>query len=641
MAEQSAPGMDSASSSSENNSSSDSSLTTRARSSSTSQQEINQALKQVLDLVEMSDESDSVCMSDLFDQFLTLYYQDSNCYLAPISVDKDYVGVHLGKVYEDNDLNLLLDSFRHSQILDAFYVLKIIKDAKDLLATMPNIRECVIESEKDRGVIVVGDLHGNFADLSHIIKKFGLPGHRYKFIFNGDYVDRGMKQIECLVVILHSFLIRPDLVFINRGNHEDFSMNINKRFQVEQLYFLIRLRLMIYFKPNFLQECRAKYGKYSTSVFVAATELFAHLPLATYLTNRVTKTRYFVVHGGVSDQTDLQLVQNKINRFEFTRLQRGDPAESKQICDLLWSDPISLTGDQDDENSDYSESEGETTTGCYFNKHRNIGSLFGQDVSTGFCQHYDLTCIIRSHQVRSRGYSQDHQRCLTIFSASNYCGHTNYGAVFEFRPWSDRPKGHRYKTKNTVKRGDESIVSENQTLIKRFKTLIQSSETDLLKRFERLDTDHTNMIDLHIWADQLSKHFDRLISPRHLIALKDYLCECETYMNLVNYRTMFKARVSPTSSNPDRGFWRFLATLFDMLDSENTGRVSIDRVVKMIKTLSKQVNEAFHLSEQECKELLGQLNVISQEDNMIDLDHFIRAFLDEGVEVSQTVHKEL
>lgn len=47
----------------------------------------------------------------------------------------------------------------------------------------------------------VGDLHGQLADLVHLINKNGLPSETNKYIFNGDFVDRGFQGVEVKLVI--------------------------------------------------------------------------------------------------------------------------------------------------------------------------------------------------------------------------------------------------------------------------------------------------------------------------------------------------------------------------------------------------------------------------------------------------------
>ena len=64
--------------------------------------EINDALKKVLDIVEMEQERDFVSNAELFNQLVAAFSIDSN--LIPKSISKDYIGVHLGNIYEDNDL---------------------------------------------------------------------------------------------------------------------------------------------------------------------------------------------------------------------------------------------------------------------------------------------------------------------------------------------------------------------------------------------------------------------------------------------------------------------------------------------------------------------------------------------------------
>lgn len=258
---------------------------------------------------------------------------------------------------------------------------------------------CAITSPNEPGCIIFGDLHGNFHDLCHVIDKYGLPGLNYKFVFNGDFVDRGPKQLEVLLTILYAFLIRPERVFINRGNHEDVSLNTSANFN-----------------PNFMSAF-APYRKYSSYLFSASVDMFCSMPLATIVRNDVLDYRYFVVHGGLSDQIDLNFLQHKVDRFKFRRVGvSGEELKNrdvKMVSDLLWSDPITKSA------------------GCYFNKRRNLGCLFGYDVTDEFCRQNSFAAVIRSHEVKDEGFSEDQARCWTIFSASYYCGGHNYGAVLK------------------------------------------------------------------------------------------------------------------------------------------------------------------------------------------------------------------
>lgn len=262
--------------------------------------EINEALKNVLEIVEMEQERRFVSNSELFDHLLSAYSSQLNTQQqVPTQVSPSYAGLHLGKYYENNDFRLLIKSFKNNQLLDAFYALKIIEDAKTQLAQMSNVRECVIDNASESGCVIVGDLHGNFNDLHHIIQKYGIPGETYKFIFNGDYVDRGEKQLEVLLTVLYAFLIRPDRVFLNRGNHEDITLNTSANF-----------------RPNF-KSSFTRYGKYSSYLFTSAVNMFCYMPLATVLTNVCSDVRFFIVHGGINDDIDLNHLKNGIDRLDF------------------------------------------------------------------------------------------------------------------------------------------------------------------------------------------------------------------------------------------------------------------------------------------------------------------------------------
>ncbi|KHJ94162.1 Ser/Thr phosphatase family protein [Oesophagostomum dentatum] len=122
-------------------------------------------------------------------------------------------------------------------------------------------------------ITVVGDLHGQLADLRKIIDRCGDPV-KNTYVFLGDYVDRGTQGLE-LAILLFSYQVRyPDRVFLLRGNHED--INTTSTY-------------------GFYDECMMKYGRYGEWVYLMVINAFNHLPLAALIGGRV-----LCMHGGLS-----------------------------------------------------------------------------------------------------------------------------------------------------------------------------------------------------------------------------------------------------------------------------------------------------------------------------------------------------
>nr|CCC89398.1 putative ser/thr protein phosphatase [Trypanosoma congolense IL3000] len=199
---------------------------------------------------------------------------------------------------------------------------RVFTDAMGYLNTMPNVvllspplGARVVNGRVNQGskVVVVGDLHGQLADLLHILKECGMPNDSTYYIFNGDFVDRGANGVEILLIIFSLMLAFPKQVTINRGNHECDYMNEEYGFDVEVS------------------------TKYDRNVFRLIQRCFCAMPLATIIGKKV-----FVVHGGVPRRKGVRIEDiSRIQRFrQIPMPDYSQPEEDEIFQDLLWSDPL-------------------------------------------------------------------------------------------------------------------------------------------------------------------------------------------------------------------------------------------------------------------------------------------------------------
>ncbi|CAM9931298.1 unnamed protein product [Phaeothamnion confervicola] len=91
------------------------------------------------------------------------------------------------------------------------------------------------------------------------------------------------------------------------------------------------------------------------------------------------------------------------------------------MSDLMWSDPQPFPGRSPSK--------------------RGVGMAFGPDVTAAFLDHNGLELVVRSHEVKEEGYLVEHDgRCITVFSAPNYCDQMgNKGAFIRFG-WDLKPR---------------------------------------------------------------------------------------------------------------------------------------------------------------------------------------------------------
>jgi len=293
---------------------------------------------------------------------------------------------------EWDDPDVLVHLFS-TEYLDTLIL--IARAACKMLAAQPPVAEVSAPCK------VFGDIHGQFRDLMLFFIAFGSPAERNApmFVFNGDFVDRGEHQLETIGLLLALKVLLPERVWLVRGNHEDRLMNQ---------------------KYGFQQECHERLGKdWGQQVFDVIQKAFDQLPLGAVIADRV-----LVVHGGIGDGLW------KVN--DLKNIKRPLPEQpDRWIHNILWSDPIE---------DDAKDAEG--VFGVHDSPRGGITARFGWNVTKTFCARNGLGLIVRSHQSKrdSIGFDIMHDNLLIrVFSARDYEGHGNDGAVLNICESTDEP----------------------------------------------------------------------------------------------------------------------------------------------------------------------------------------------------------
>ncbi|KAK4971825.1 3',5'-cyclic-nucleotide phosphodiesterase (PDEase) (3':5'-CNP) [Elasticomyces elasticus] len=283
------------------------------------------------------------------------------------------------------NLQFLKQHFYREGRLTEEQALWIIQQGAQLLRAEPNLLEM------DAPITVCGDVHGQYFDLMKLFEVGGDPAET-RYLFLGDYVDRGYFSIECVLYLWSLKIWYPNTLWLLRGNHECRHLTD---------YFTFKL------------ECKHKY---SDKVYEACMDAFCALPLAA-----IMNKQFLCIHGGLSPELHTLEDLKSIDRFR-------EPPTHGLMCDILWADPL--------------EEFGQEKTQEYFvhNHVRGCSYFFSYPAACAFLEKNNLLSIIRAHEAQDAGYRMYRKTrttgfpsVMTIFSAPNYLDvYNNKAAVLKY-----------------------------------------------------------------------------------------------------------------------------------------------------------------------------------------------------------------
>jgi diadenosine tetraphosphatase ApaH/serine/threonine PP2A family protein phosphatase len=280
-----------------------------------------------------------------------------------------------------SEFRAVLSANKHVQesaLISLFTRLRsILKTEPNLLRLFPPITVC-------------GDIHGQLLDLFELFTASSEDiGESNKYLFLGDYVDRGYSSIETFAYLAYLKIKHPSHLFLLRGNHESR--------EVSQQYGLY-------------QDCLQIYGH--GGLWHSINSVFDWLPIAAVVANRV-----FCVHGGLSPSVTFieQISTIRRNReIDCFDSDSSSALDAHAMIDLTWSDPEEVARYQPNRRGKGYFFGPNQTRAFLRNNRMGGGDTTPDDAGHGF--------VARSHQIAQHGYKWVHRENLVIvWSAPNYC----------------------------------------------------------------------------------------------------------------------------------------------------------------------------------------------------------------------------
>ncbi|TGZ69059.1 hypothetical protein CRM22_003936 [Opisthorchis felineus] len=228
-----------------------------------------------------------------------------------------------------------------------------------------------LEINLRRPLLIVGDLFGQHDNLVEIFEQLGSPA-KQRYLFLGNFVDRGGQSVELISLLFVYKLLYPYNVYLIRGNHEC---------KYVSTYY------------GLLWEC---WQRQFVGAWKAIMKAFECLPAVAIIDKGV-----FCTHSGILKDIPMEPVSNLTDLKNFINLQVTRPVSSiknRILTEFTWSEPT-LGGFS------------------WIPNPAGLGYLYPEQAVVHFCERFGFQQVIRSHDLVRFGYEFSADgKLLTVFS---------------------------------------------------------------------------------------------------------------------------------------------------------------------------------------------------------------------------------
>uniref|UniRef100_A0A672M1Y7 Serine/threonine-protein phosphatase with EF-hands n=1 Tax=Sinocyclocheilus grahami TaxID=75366 RepID=A0A672M1Y7_SINGR len=543
-----------------------------------------------------------------------------------IDVPDIYSGPRLTFPLDMDQAADLVEAFKNKQQLHSRYVLQLLLETWKLLRVLPNINR--VSTCHSKEITICGDLHGQLEDLLLIFYKNGMPSLEKPYVFNGDYVDRGKDSMEILLILFAFLLVFPgDL-----------------------------------------------HGK---RILKLLQKIFSWLPLVTVIDQRV-----LIVHGGISDTTDLALIA-RVDRHRYVSSLRPPKkktpsrtnvyADSERYVEMIicknrggsltfpkpfdaresfqrrsLQDFSSTVARTLEEEFEVRRRQAEFSLSSFSKSHRILSSALSSDsepessefTDTGNDEWKQILDLLWSDPMSHKGCIPNEVRgggcywgpdvtedflnrhSLQLIIRSHECKQDGYEFCHNRKVLTIFSASNYYEVGSN--RGYQA-TRMTRGLILREQLFVHKS--DLLSAFQEIDKENTGLICLNDWASAIERvlHLDlpwRVLHPQLVSSTTDGKLDYHGWFRDLALKKPSSEHIEQTMLETLYRHRSTLETIFRIVDTDNSGLITFEDFRQTLKLLSAYLK--MEISDEVINELV--ISTDTNNDGSIDIDEFMEAF---------------